>query len=85
MSFEETEGVGAAREGKGVRGVEGQWAPTSVSAGTEAVLGKVMPLVLDVQKWQGGHEGDGVHKQVCALSCLSDVSRHICSQQDQMY
>lgn len=79
MSCEETEGMGTAREGKGVRGVEGQWAPTSVSAATEAVaLGKAM----DIQKWQGGHVGDGVHKQVYAMSCLSDVSRHICSQQD---
>lgn len=56
---------------------------TLVSAVTEAVvLGEVMPLVRDVQNWQGGHVGDRVHKQVYALSCLSDVSRHICSQQD---
>lgn len=46
------EGIGTAREGKGARGVEGQWAPTSVSAATEAVvLGKAMPLVMDIQKW----------------------------------
>lgn len=85
MSFEETEGIGTARQGKGVRDVEGQWAPTSVSAVTEAVLGEAMPLVIDVQNWQGGQVGGGVDKQVYAMSCLSDVSRHICSQQDSMY
>lgn len=83
MSCEETEGIGTAGEGKGERGVEGQWAPASVSAVTEVgVLGKVMPLMMDIQNWQGGHVGDGVHKQVNAMSCLSDVIRHICSQQD---
>lgn len=40
MSFEETEGIGRARGGKGVRDVEGQWAPTSVPAVTEAALGE---------------------------------------------
>lgn len=36
---------------------------TLVSAVTEAVvLGEVMPLVRDVQNWQGGHVGDRVHK-----------------------
>lgn len=50
-----------------------------MSAVTEAVLGKVMPLLMDVQIWQGGHVGDGVHKQVYAMSCLSDVSTHMLS------
>lgn len=83
MSYEETEGIGTAREGKGVRGVEGQWAPTSVSAVTEVgVPGKGMPLMVDIQNWQGGHAGSGVHKHVYAMSCLSDVTRHICFLQD---
>ena len=62
MSCEEAEGIGTAREGKGVRGVEGQWAPTSVPAVTEVgVLGKVMPVMMDIRNWQGGQAGDGVH------------------------
>lgn len=77
MSYEETEGIGKAREGKGVRGVEGQCLLSEVG-----VLGKVMPLMMDIQNWQGGHAGDGVHKQVYAMSCLSDVIRNICSLQD---
>lgn len=66
-----------------MRGVEGQWAPTLVCAFAEVgVLGKVMPLMMDIQNWQGGHAGDGVHKQVYAMSCLPDVIRHTCSQQE---
>lgn len=66
-----------------MRGVEGQWAPTSASAVTElGVLAEVMSLMMDIQNWQGGHAGDGVHKQVYAMSCLSDVIRHICFLQD---
>lgn len=82
MSFEERESIGTARGGKGARDVERQWALTSVPAVTEAALGEVMAVLMDVQNWQGGHVGDGAHKQVYAMSCLSDVSRHICSQQD---
>lgn len=78
MSSEEMEGTEKAREGKGVRGMEGQQAATSVLAVTEvAVFGKVITLIMDIQNWQGGHVDDGVHKQVYAMSCLSDVIRHI--------
>lgn len=78
MSSEEMEGTEKAREGKGVKGTEGQQAATSVFTVTEVgVFGKVMTLMMDIQNWQGGHAGDGVHKQVYAMSCLSDVIRHI--------
>lgn len=61
-----------------MRDVEGQWAPISVPAVTEAVvLGKAMPLVMDIQNWQGGHVGDGVHKQV--LPC------HVCLTSAHIY
>lgn len=79
MSYEETEGIEKGR----LQGVEMQWEPTSASAVTDiGVLGKVMPLMRDTQNWRGGHAGDGVYKQVNAMSCLSDVVRHTCSQQD---
>ena len=83
MTSEEMEGTEKAREGKGregkrVRGMEGQQAATSVLTVTEvSVFGKVMTLMMDIQNWQGGHAGDGVHKQVYAMSCLSDVIRYI--------
>lgn len=69
MPCEETEGTGTAREGKGVRGMEGQWAPNSVSTVTEVgILDRVVPLMMDNQNWQGEYVGDGVHKQVYAMS-----------------
>lgn len=74
MSCEAMEGIGTAREGKGVRGVGWERASTLLSALTEVgVLGKVMPVMM---------AKDVAHKQVYAMSCLSDVIRHICCLQD---
>lgn len=59
--------------------MEGQWAPTSVPAVTDrgccSQLGDA--TVMGVQSWQGGHVGDGVHKQV--LLC------HVCLTSADIY
>lgn len=81
MSYKEMEATEKGRGRKGKRGVEGQQVLSSVLSVTEvSALGKVMPVMMDIKNWQGEHARDGkVYKQVYAMSCLSDVIRHIFS------
>lgn len=82
MSFKETGGIGAAGEGKAVRVVEGQWAPTLVSAVTEAVvLGEVMPLGMDVQKGGVGLWGTGyTNRYMLCHVCLTSADIYALSK-----
>lgn len=84
MSCEEMEATEKDRERKGERGVEGQQVASSVLSVTEvSVLDKAMPVMMGIWNWQGEHARDReVYKQVYAMSCLSDVIRHIFSLQD---